>query len=74
MRATLDWSYHLFSEEEQILFQRLSVFSSGFPLEAAETVGAGGEVGIEDVLGLFGRLVEQSLVRAEPGTDGEDMR
>ncbi len=74
MLATLDWSYDLLSEEEQILFQRLSVFSSGFPLEAAETVGAGGEVGVEDVLGLFGRLVEQSLVRAEPGTDGEDVR
>ena len=74
MHATLDWSHHLLSQEEQILFQRLSVFPGGFPLEGAEAVGAGGEVGVEDVLGLLGRLVEQSLVRVEAGADGGDVR
>jgi tetratricopeptide (TPR) repeat protein len=71
MHATLDWSHDLLSEEEQTLFQRLSVFAGGFPLEAVEAVGADGEVGVEDVLGLLGRLVEQSLVRVQQGADGE---
>ena len=65
MRATLDWSHDLLSGPEQALFRRLSAFTGGFSLEAAEAVGAGEEeVGSEDVLELLGDLVEQSLVTA----------
>jgi predicted ATPase len=41
LSATPDWSYELLGGEEQALFRRLSVFSSGFTLEAAESVGRG---------------------------------
>ncbi len=64
MRAALDWSHDLLSEPEKELFGRLSVFSGGFTLQAAEAVGAAGSIGAEDVLGLLGTLVEQSLVMA----------
>jgi predicted ATPase/DNA-binding XRE family transcriptional regulator len=74
MHATLDWSHNLLSQEQQILFQRLAVFAGGFSLEGAEAISAGGIVGVEDVLGLLGRLVEQSLVRVEPSSDGNDAR
>jgi predicted ATPase len=74
MRATLDWSYELLSEPEQSLFQRLSVFSGGWTLEAAEAVGVRGDVSREEVLGLLGSLVEQSLVVATSETDGDDIR
>ena len=70
MRATLDWSHDLLSEAERELFRRLSVFVGGFTLEAAEAVGPGGSVGAEDVLGLLGRLVEQSLIVAEVRAHG----
>jgi predicted ATPase len=40
LRATIDWSHGLLPEKEQILFRRLSVFSGGFTLEAAEAVCA----------------------------------
>ena len=70
MRATLDWSYDLLSEGEKRLFGRLSVFAGGFTLEAAEEVGASEEVEPEEVLDLIGRLVEQSLVKMEPATEG----
>jgi non-specific serine/threonine protein kinase len=40
LRATLDWSYDLLSEEEQVLLRRLSVFAGGWTLEAAEAVCA----------------------------------
>ncbi|HYN34707.1 MAG TPA: hypothetical protein VES40_18940, partial [Ilumatobacteraceae bacterium] len=40
MRATLDWSYRLLSEDEQRLFQRLAVWPNGFELDAALHVAA----------------------------------
>ena len=40
MRATLDWSYGLLSEQEQALFQLLSVFRGGATLTAVEEVAA----------------------------------
>jgi len=38
LRAALDWSYNLLSEQEQTLFRRLTVFIDGWTLEAAESV------------------------------------
>ena len=56
LRATIEWSYELLTAEEQRLFARLSVFSGGCTLEAAEEVAAA------DVDTLQS-LVEKSLVR-----------
>jgi predicted ATPase len=70
MRATMDWSHELLHEPEKELFRRLSVFSGGFTLEAAEAVGASGTVTEEEVLLLVGNLVEQSLVVAEMSPEG----
>jgi predicted ATPase/DNA-binding SARP family transcriptional activator len=38
LRATIDWSHQLLTEEQQTLFARLSVFAGGFTLEAVEAV------------------------------------
>jgi non-specific serine/threonine protein kinase len=65
LRATLDWSYDLLTEPEQVLFRRLSVFAGGFTLEAAESVGAGGDIEKQEVLELLSMLVDKSLVEAE---------
>ena len=70
MRATLDWSHDLLSDEEKALFRHLSVFAGGFGVEAVEAVGGAGEARTEDALSLLGSLVEQSLVTAEPDAPG----
>jgi predicted ATPase len=46
--ATIEWSYVLLSETQQHVFERLSVFASGWTLEAAEAVCAGDGVGADD--------------------------
>ncbi|MBI3660090.1 winged helix-turn-helix domain-containing protein [Candidatus Acetothermia bacterium] len=41
LRATMDWSWELLSENEKALLRRLSVFAGGFTLEAVEAVCGG---------------------------------
>lgn len=65
LRATLAWSHNLLDERERLLFERLSVFSGGFSLEAAEAVGAEGGIGDKEVLDLLSKLVHKSLVVVE---------
>jgi len=60
--ATMDWSYELLLDEERALFRRLSVFSGGFALGAAESVCAGEDLVRGQVLVLLSRLVDKSLV------------
>ncbi|HEV2741795.1 MAG TPA: hypothetical protein VGV91_01430 [Rubrobacter sp.] len=64
LQAAMDWSHELLSDEEQVLFRRLSVFAGGFTLEAAESACAGEDLGGDEVLGLLSHLVDKSLVVA----------
>jgi predicted ATPase/DNA-binding CsgD family transcriptional regulator len=66
LRAAIDWSYALLSKPERLLLRRLSVFSGGWALEAAEDVCAGDGLGRDEVLGLLLELVGKSLVAADP--------
>jgi len=67
LRATMDWSYDLLSEEERSALRRLAVFVGGWTLEAAEAI-CGGGVEARDVLDLLARLVQRSLVAPEDQT------
>jgi predicted ATPase/class 3 adenylate cyclase len=70
LRAAMDWSYDLLSEEERILLRRLAVFAGGFNFEAAEAICADGAVEASAVLDLLTNLVDKSLVVAE-GLNGD---
>jgi predicted ATPase/DNA-binding SARP family transcriptional activator len=70
LRATIDWSHRLLSEDEQMILRRFSVFARGWTLEAAEAVCSGGGIEQEEALDLLGGLVDKSLVVAGVATDG----
>ncbi|MGI8688111.1 MAG: ATP-binding protein [Thermomicrobiales bacterium] len=65
LRATLDWSYALLTEEEQVVLRRLAIFAGGGDLAAMEAVCAGDDIARADVLALLAQLVEKSLVQME---------
>jgi tetratricopeptide (TPR) repeat protein len=67
LRATIDWSWELLEDPERRLWRRLSVFSGGWSVAAAEVVC--GEDGLDPagvLEGLLG-LVDRSLVVAVGG-------
>ncbi len=62
LRACFEWSYEMLPEAERVLFGRLSAFSGGWTLEAAEDVCAYGKLSVDDVLPALTGLVARSLV------------
>ncbi len=68
LRALIDWSYELLSEQERALFRRLSVFNGGWTLDAAEAICVCPNIQTAQVLELQARLVDKSLVLMDEGT------
>jgi predicted ATPase/DNA-binding CsgD family transcriptional regulator len=67
LRATVEWSYELLGEAEQILWRRLSVFAGSFGIEAAEAVCSGDGVERDRIVDLIANLVERSIVTMRQG-------
>lgn len=65
MRALIDWSYDLLTEEERALFRKLSVFAGGFTLESAAAVCCAESLDELAVLELLTSLVDKSLVQCD---------
>jgi len=65
LRAVVDWSWELLTDAERTVLRRLSVFSGGASLEAAERVCVGDDVEPDQVLELLTSLAEKSLLVAE---------
>jgi predicted ATPase/class 3 adenylate cyclase len=71
LRATIEWSFALLDEGEQLLFGRLAVFSGGRTLEAIEAIcDAEGDLSAEAFEGVSS-LVDMSLIRQEEVPGGE---
>jgi predicted ATPase/DNA-binding winged helix-turn-helix (wHTH) protein len=64
LRATLDWSHELLTENERVVLRRLGVFAGGFSLESASAVAAGDRTGTSDVVDAVVELVAKSLLSA----------
>ncbi|AXG76439.1 AfsR/SARP family transcriptional regulator [Streptomyces paludis] len=67
LRAVVDWSWDLLTEDERTVLRRLSVFAGGCgPTEAEAVCGPPAGTGSDDTPGLLASLVDKSLVVAEP--------
>jgi predicted ATPase/DNA-binding SARP family transcriptional activator len=90
LRAVVDWSWHLLSDQERTLARRLAVFPAGATLAAAESVadqtGSAGSAPAGDqahgpptlparaVLPALGGLVGKSILTAAAGPDDGEPR
>ena len=65
LKALIDWSYDLLPDNERTLLCRLSVFTGGWILKAAESVAGFESIDSVEVLDLLEQLVNKSLVIVE---------
>ena len=65
MRAVVDWSYGLLSEDEQLFFRALGIFAGGFTVEAAAAVAMDAAKTRIDAIDRLADLVAKSLVVAD---------
>jgi len=65
MRAVLDWSHGLLSEDEQLFFRALGIFAGGFTVEAATAVTRDAAKTRIDAIDRLADLVAKSLVVAD---------
>ncbi len=71
LQAMIDWSWNLLDAREQLLLRRLSVFSGGWSMEAAQFVAADDQLDEYDVFDLLEQLVSKSLVTVQHPAGGE---
>ena len=62
LQALVDWSYDLLTDDEKTLLRRLSVFTGGCTLEAAEAVCSENGLEKDEIFNLIARLVDKSLL------------
>src|SRR5215469_16116684 len=67
LRASIEWSWELCSQAEQLLWARLSVFAGGFELDAAQGICADHRLASDQVLDLLAALAGKSIVIAAQG-------
>lgn len=65
LRAAVDWSYDLCTEQERVLWARCSVFAGDFELDAAESVCVGDGLSKEEIFTGIAGLVDKSVLSRE---------
>lgn len=69
LRSLVSWSYDLCSDDERILWHRLSAFAGGADLEAVENVCAAEPLNRTRALDALDGLVSKSILMADANTD-----
>src|SRR5207245_832473 len=69
LRATMDWSYDLLPEAEQVILRRLAVFQGDFTMDAAAGVATDDRIMSADVFEGVAILATKSLVATDISGD-----
>jgi predicted ATPase/class 3 adenylate cyclase len=69
LKALIDWSYDLLTDSEKLIFQRLSVFSGGWTLAAAEEICSGDDIDSYEVMDVHSNLLDKSLISTSEHSD-----
>jgi predicted ATPase/DNA-binding CsgD family transcriptional regulator len=68
LEAAVEWSFHLCTRQEQLLWARAAVFAGGFDLAAAEAVCSGDGLPTDHLGAVLTGLVDKSILVCEaPG-------
>jgi non-specific serine/threonine protein kinase len=68
LEATIEWSYQLLEEPEQVLFRRLSIFAGGFTIENAEFVCSDDTfLPSSEILTHLTQLIYKSMIQPQDG-------
>lgn len=62
LKAAIDWSYDLLSQDEATVFRRLAVFAGAWSLKAAESVCVDEKIGTSKLVTIMNSLVRKNLV------------
>jgi non-specific serine/threonine protein kinase len=65
LEAAIGWSYGLLSEQERLLWARLSVFAGGFAEDAVIEVCSGPDVPAARIAELLGALTDKSILKRQ---------
>jgi predicted ATPase/DNA-binding CsgD family transcriptional regulator len=71
LRAAVDWSYRLLTQQERLLLRRAAAFRSSWTLDLAESVCSGPGLPEEEVLLRLCDLVDKSLVTLDGEIAGQ---
>jgi predicted ATPase/DNA-binding winged helix-turn-helix (wHTH) protein len=69
LRATMDWSYELLPETEQLILRRVAVFRGDFTIDAAAAVATDDRIGSADVFEAIAHLAAKSLISTDISSD-----
>lgn len=69
LKALIDWSYELLNDNEKLLWNRLSVFSGGFDLDAAEQICSDEMLDELEILDILHSLADKSVVIYDDSSD-----
>jgi predicted ATPase/class 3 adenylate cyclase len=70
LRATVDWSYSLLTDDERVVFARLATFTGSFDSRAVRAVVADETLDAWTVLDALDGLVRKSMVTPDEQADG----
>jgi predicted ATPase/class 3 adenylate cyclase len=71
LQALIDWSWNLLDEDEHVLLRRLSVFSGGWNIDAAQIITGFEPLDDFAVFDLMEQLINKSVVNVDYPSEGK---